>query len=91
LVPPHRPRRLAAQILALLNNPELRMQLGRAARERILDRYSEQRICPEQIASYSRAIENCKSSFEQTKIPAKSEAAQIRLRANSRPTFSAAE
>lgn len=44
-------------MIELLENPELRMHLGRAARDRLLKTYNPERIGPLQEASYVRAIE----------------------------------
>lgn len=56
LVPPGDPRKIAAAINALLADPEKRMSLGRAARERVLSEYNPSRIGAMQEACYQRAI-----------------------------------
>ncbi|PSN14666.1 glycosyltransferase family 1 protein [filamentous cyanobacterium CCT1] len=56
LVPPERPDTIAAAILELLHNPELRQQLGCQARQQVLIEYSSDRIGQLQEASYERAI-----------------------------------
>ncbi len=56
LVPPQQPQAIAHAILELLKNPELRQQLGRKARQKVLNEYSADRICQLQEASYERAI-----------------------------------
>ncbi len=57
LVPPRSPEKIAEAVIELLENPELRMQLGQAARERVLTEYNLERIGALQEASYVRAIE----------------------------------
>lgn len=56
LVAPHSPKQLAAAVNGLLDAPSARMQLGRAARERVLREYNAVRIVGLQEASYGRAI-----------------------------------
>ncbi|HZP82402.1 MAG TPA: glycosyltransferase family 4 protein [Chthonomonadaceae bacterium] len=56
LIPPHRPDRIAAEVLRLLENPALRMQMGQAARARVCAEYSAERIAALQEAGYARAI-----------------------------------
>ncbi len=58
LVPPRQPKRLANAILELLDNPDLRLQLGYAARNRLLSEYNVDRICTLQENSYKKAIEH---------------------------------
>jgi len=57
IVPPRSPQKIASAVIELLDNQELRMQLGQAARNRILTEYNTQRIGALQEASYQRAIE----------------------------------
>ncbi|MBE9139442.1 glycosyltransferase family 4 protein [Nodosilinea sp. LEGE 07088] len=57
LVPPQNPAAIAAAIIELLNDPDLRMELGHNARQRVLAEYSGDRIGQLQEASYQRAIE----------------------------------
>ncbi|MCU0524269.1 MAG: glycosyltransferase family 4 protein [Elainella sp. Prado103] len=57
LIPPHDYRAIAEAIIELLKHPGLRMQLGKAARDRILSEYNTDRIGALQEASYQRAIE----------------------------------
>lgn len=57
LVPPRRPRAIAAAILELLRDPAERMRLGAAARERVLSEYGADRVGAAREASYRRAIE----------------------------------
>ena len=57
LVPPGNPSRVAQAIIELLEKPCLRMQLGKAARDRVLSEYNLDRIGELQEASYRRAIE----------------------------------
>lgn len=60
LVPPRSPKKIAEALLELLENPTLRMQLGHAARQRVLEEYNVDRIGELQEASYRRAIERRK-------------------------------
>ncbi|WNZ27300.1 glycosyltransferase family 4 protein [Leptolyngbya sp. NK1-12] len=57
LISPHSPTEIAEAVIELLNDPELRMGLGQAARERVLSEYNLDRIGALQEASYQRAIE----------------------------------
>ncbi|WP_448571721.1 glycosyltransferase family 4 protein [Trichothermofontia sp.] len=56
LVPPRSPHKIAAAVLELLENPDLRMELGRKARQRILDVYNLEKVGVSQEASYKTAI-----------------------------------
>lgn len=56
LVPPRDPGALAAAILSLVRHPERVRALGSAARRRILSLLSPDRVLPQQLASYERAI-----------------------------------
>lgn len=57
LVPPCDSKVLATAIVSLLQDPELRMQLGKTARDRVLATYNQQQIGQLQEASYVRAIQ----------------------------------
>ena len=57
IVPPRNPKKIAEAVIELLANPGLRMQLGQAARDRVLAEYNLERIGALQEASYVRAIE----------------------------------
>ncbi|WP_088889474.1 glycosyltransferase family 4 protein [Leptolyngbya ohadii] len=57
LVPPTSPEQIAAAVVELLQNPALRMQLGQAARDRVLTEYSLERIGRMQEDSYIQAIQ----------------------------------
>ena len=57
LVPPRQPARIAFSVKKLLANPDLRMSLGSAARDRLLADYGDEHIGSLQEASYLRAIE----------------------------------
>ena len=57
LVRPHRPDLISLAVIELLEQPELRMQLGQIARNRLLTEYSSTRIRPLLEASYERAIQ----------------------------------
>lgn len=57
LVPPGQPGEIAAAVCQLLENPELRMDLGRKARARVLAEYSTERIGCLTEESYARAIQ----------------------------------
>ena len=56
LVPPRSPEYIVSAVCDLLNNPERRKELGRAARTRIGEQYHIARIAELQEASYQRAI-----------------------------------
>ena len=56
LVAPRSPAEIAEAVISLLRNPEERMRLGAAARNRVLDQYSLDRVGTLQEASYLRAI-----------------------------------
>lgn len=61
LVPPYSPQAIAEAIVKLLKNPTLRMELGQAARDRVLSEYNLDKIGSLQEASYLRAIERRKA------------------------------
>ena len=61
LISPHKPNEIANAILELLDNPTLRMELGQAARDRVLSEYNLDKIGSLQEASYLRAIERRKA------------------------------
>jgi ribosomal protein S18 acetylase RimI-like enzyme len=56
LVPPRDPERLAAAILALVEDDALRARLGAAARERALWRCDERRVVDRVVESYERIL-----------------------------------
>ena len=56
LVPPGNPQRIADAVIDLLSEPERRMRIGRAARQRVLEEFSADRIGIMQEDSYIRAI-----------------------------------
>lgn len=56
LVEPRRPELLADAIIELLDHPQRRIELGRAARARVLSEYSAAAIGRQQEESYARAI-----------------------------------
>ncbi|MEO1428989.1 MAG: glycosyltransferase family 4 protein [Cyanobacteria bacterium J06632_19] len=56
LIPPKSPEKIAQAVIELLENPQLRMQLGEAARNRVLSEYNLDRIGKLQEESYERAI-----------------------------------
>lgn len=56
LVPPRTPRRLAAAITTLLRQPELRAQMGTAARARALERFDERRVEDILVEQYGRLL-----------------------------------
>ena len=58
LVPPNNPKKISQAVVELLKNPRLRMQIGQAARDRVLSEYNIERIGSLQEASYKRAIEH---------------------------------
>jgi glycogen(starch) synthase len=57
LAAPDRPEQIAAGILHLHRHPELRQEMGRRARERVLALYRPARIAAQQEESYRRAIQ----------------------------------
>lgn len=56
LVSPRHPEQIAEAVIELLQHPTLRMEMGHAARERVLSEYNAERIGALQEASYRRAI-----------------------------------
>jgi glycosyltransferase involved in cell wall biosynthesis len=56
LVPPRTPKAIAAAVIRLLEDPERRIAMGRAARTHVATAYSPEVIAPLQEASYRRAI-----------------------------------
>lgn len=56
LVPPGNPQKIADAVVELLSEPEKRMRIGRAARQRILTEFGADRIGTMQEESYMRAI-----------------------------------
>lgn len=56
LVPPSAPAALA-EAMAQLLDPAKRQQWGEAGRQRVLERYSNQRVVEKQVETYTRAIE----------------------------------
>ena len=56
LVPPSAPAALA-EAMAQLLDPAKRRQWGEAGRQRVLERYSNQRVVEKQVETYTRAIE----------------------------------
>ncbi len=57
IVTPRSPEKIAEAVIELLENPSLRMELGRYARQRILDVYNLENISQLQEASYQLAME----------------------------------
>jgi glycosyltransferase involved in cell wall biosynthesis/ribosomal protein S18 acetylase RimI-like enzyme len=56
LVPPRRPERLAEALLGLVRDPELRQQMGKAARVRAIERFDERRVEGSIISIYRRLL-----------------------------------
>ena len=56
MVPPKSPRQIADRVCRLIENPTLRHQLGRRAREHGIRRFDPEKIVSLQIESYHRAI-----------------------------------
>lgn len=54
LVPPRHPAALAAAIVDLLDDPQRRIRMGRAGRQRVLERYSWGRVASDTDAAYQR-------------------------------------
>jgi glycosyltransferase involved in cell wall biosynthesis len=61
LIPPHSPKQISQSVIELLANPTLRMQLGQAARDRLLTEYNAQSVSVLQEKSYLRAIKHRQS------------------------------
>lgn len=57
LIKPHSPKEIATALIDLLQDPDKRIRLGQAARERLLSEYDAERIAVIQEESYLRAIE----------------------------------
>ncbi len=57
VVPPKNPKAIAKAVIELVRNPDLRMKLGAAARNRVLTEYNVERVASLQEKSYFRAIE----------------------------------
>jgi glycosyltransferase involved in cell wall biosynthesis len=66
LVPPCKPRKIADAVCELLENPALRMDFGRIARNRVLSEYNLDQIGQLQEASYKRAIQRRNSIGKRT-------------------------
>jgi glycosyltransferase involved in cell wall biosynthesis len=56
LVSPQKPEQIAAAVIALVDDPKRRMEMGELARERVLNEYNLERIGSLQEASDERAI-----------------------------------
>lgn len=56
LIPPHNSEKIASALIELLSHPTKRIELGKAARERLLSEYSGSAIATVQEESYIRAI-----------------------------------
>ena len=69
LVPPQSPQQIARAVVDLLQNPPERMRLGAAARQRVLDHYSRERVGALQEASYQRAIERRNALGPRFQVP----------------------
>ena len=66
LVPPRKPKQIAAAICELLENPSRRKELGRKARARVLATYNAERVGEMMEQSYHRAIERARSRTQAT-------------------------
>jgi glycosyltransferase involved in cell wall biosynthesis len=64
LVPPRKPKQIAAAICELLENPSRRKELGRKARARVLATYNAERVGEMMEQSYHRAIERARSRMQ---------------------------
>ena len=65
LVPPQEPRQIAQKAIELLGNPELRVKIGMAARDRVLRDYSTNHVGDLQEEAYRQAIKNRRRSVSQ--------------------------
>jgi glycogen synthase len=63
LVEPKHPEQIAQATIELLQNPDLRMQLGTAARARVLQEYNLERIADLQEQTYRQAIASKQTSL----------------------------
>ncbi len=63
LVAPGDPEVLARAILAMLDDPDSRIAMGRAARGQVTSAYAPERIGPLQEASYARAIARARDAL----------------------------
>jgi glycosyltransferase involved in cell wall biosynthesis len=61
LVSPKSPQEIAQSVVELLQDPPLRVKLGAAARQRVLEEYNVSRVGDLVEASYRRAIERKKA------------------------------
>lgn len=69
LISPNSPQQITQSTIELLQNPELRVQLGIAARERILQEYNLERIGDLQEKSYQVAIQTKQRLGTRRKFP----------------------
>jgi glycogen synthase len=58
LVPPNRPQRLAKAVCELLDQPQLRLEMGRRARQRIIEEFGAETMGPRMEECFRRAIEH---------------------------------
>lgn len=56
LVPPHAPQQMAEGVLRLINQPDVARQLGTAARQTILERYSWQIVSEHYLAAFEAVV-----------------------------------
>ena len=56
LIPPNNSHKIAQTVIELLENPHIRIQLGKSARARVLSEYSPERVGELQEECYRRAI-----------------------------------
>ena len=66
LVAPQQPKQIADAVIELVKNPALRMQMGEAARDRLLTEYGLDRIGQLLENSYIRAIQRRKAAGSRT-------------------------
>lgn len=69
LVPPRDPAALAGAIAHLLEDPDLRMRMGRAARRRMVERFDEQRVIRILLDSYRRLLGGAWPPVAAARIP----------------------
>jgi glycosyltransferase involved in cell wall biosynthesis len=60
LVPPRNPKAIAEAVLSLVGRPQLVRQFAEAGRKAIVEKLAPERILPLQLASYERAIGQCR-------------------------------
>lgn len=68
LVPPQNPEKISQKVIELLQSPELRVQIGIAARRRIIEKYGPNHVGVLLERSYQRAIEVKSNAVSQQQL-----------------------